>query len=1124
MVHSYFHPPKKSNFQASLLSPTSNRKILIEGVAGSSLALLVSEIAKNFQEHQVIILPDRESALYFYHDLEKLLNEEGMELPQKQVHYLPSSYRRNNQIESPENANVKLRAEIVHKIVTQERSFILVSYPEAISEKLISRKYLTQNTFTLHLGEILPMEIFLEFLYAYHYKQEEFVYEPGQFAWRGGIFDVYSYAEEYPFRIEMEGDHIASIRQFDPTNQLSIRDVTQLQLMPMISSEEILEERVSFFEFLPNARFWLKELDSISTQIDLLFNKLEKTHSSSETLISQLTVEELYISKEQFLKSILDHEIIEIESKNLPQYDLSFNFGIKPQNYFAKSFELLFEEWIDNYEKGYKTLFLSENENQLNRIQKIISDHLQTYNLDNQTNYNPDDLYIPISFILYEGFRDELGKLCLYTDHQILEKYYRFDIRDRFKKSETFTLKEISNLYPGDYVVHIDHGIGIYSGLQKMEVNGKEQEVIKLTYKDGDTLYVSIHSLHKISKYVGKEGTSPTLHRIGSGTWDKVKERTKKRVKELAIDLIKLYAERKARKGFAYAPDNYLQTELEASFIYEDTPDQTKSTEDVKHDMEADFPMDRLICGDVGFGKTEVAIRAAFKAVCDNKQVAVLVPTTVLALQHYNTFTERLDKMPCTVDYINRFKSSKQIKEALTKLKNGQIDIIIGTHRLLSKDVEFKDLGLLVIDEEQKFGVAAKEKLREKKNLVDTLAMSATPIPRTLQFSLMGARDISVITTPPPNRYPIQTEVHLFNEELIRDAISYEISRGGQVFFVHNKIQNIKEVAGMVQRLVPDARIAVGHGQMEGEKLEQIMLNFIKGDYDVLIATTIVESGLDITNANTMIINDAQNFALNILHQLRGRVGRNNKKAFCYLMIRSFEELNENARKRLKAIEEFSEIGSGFQIAMRDLDIRGAGDILGAEQSGFIHEIGFETYQKILSEAMAEIQNSDTTDFEMADNSALFQRECLLETDLRAMLPTEYVSSTNERMNLYKELDYIKTDQELEKFRAKLIDLFGPLPSEAEELLQLIPLRRKAANLYFEKIVLKKGSFTGYFIANRESSFYQSPLFEKILRFLQQNHPHVQLKENNKKLLLTIRKIPTIKAAMHWLNKIEVDE
>ncbi len=1124
MIHSYFHPPKKSNFQESLLSPTSNRKILVEGVAGSSFALLVSEIANNFQEHQVIILPDRETALYFYHDLEKLLNEEGIELPLRQVHYFPSSYRSNHQIESPENANVKLRAEIVHKIVTQERSFILVSYPEAISEKLISRKYLTQNSFTLHLGEILPMEIFLEFLYAYHYKQEEFVYEPGQFAWRGGIFDVYSYAEEYPFRIEMEGDHISSIRQFDPTNQLSIRDVTQLQLMPMISSEEILKERISFFEFLPNARFWLKELDSISAQIGLLFNKLEKTQSSSETLISQLTIEELYISKEQFLKSILDYEIIEIESKNLPQYDLSFNFEIKPQNYFAKSFELLFEEWIDNYEKGYKTLFLSENENQINRIQKIISDHLQIYNIENQTNYNPEDLYIPISFILYEGFRDEPGKLCLYTDHQILEKYYRFDIRDRFKKSETFTLKEISNLHPGDYVVHIDHGIGIYSGLQKMEVNGKEQEVIKLTYKDGDTLYVSIHSLHKISKYVGKEGTSPTLHRIGSGTWDKVKERTKKHVKELAIDLIKLYAERKARKGFSYAPDNYLQTELEASFIYEDTPDQMKSTEDVKHDMEADFPMDRLICGDVGFGKTEVAIRAAFKAVCDNKQVAVLVPTTVLALQHFNTFSERLEKMPCTVDYINRFKSSKQIKEALTKLKNGQIDIIIGTHRLLSKDVEFKDLGLLVIDEEQKFGVAAKEKLREKKNLVDTLAMSATPIPRTLQFSLMGARDISVITTPPPNRYPIQTEVHLFNEELIRDAVSYEISRGGQVFFVHNKIQNIQEVAGMVQRLVPDARIAVGHGQMEGEKLEQIMLNFIKGTYDVLIATTIVESGLDITNANTMIINDAQNFALNILHQLRGRVGRNNKKAFCYLMIRSFEELNENARKRLKAIEEFSEIGSGFQIAMRDLDIRGAGDILGAEQSGFIHEIGFETYQKILSEAMAEIHNSDTPHFQMADNSALFQRECLLETDLRAMLPTEYVSSTNERMNLYKELDYIKTDQELEKFRAKLIDLFGPLPSETEELIQLIPLRKKAANLYFEKIVLKKGSFTGYFIANRESSFYQSPLFEKILRFLQQNHPHVQLKENNKKLLLTIRKIPTIKAAMHWLNKIEIDE
>ena len=697
-------------------------------------------------------------------------------------------------------------------------------------------------------------------------------------------------------------------------------------------------------------------------------------------------------------------------------------------------------------------------------------------------------------------------------------------LRDRYKKSEALTLREIYDLQPGDYVTHIDHGIGVYEGLQKMQMGDSTQEVIKISYKDGDTLYLSIHALHKISKYVGKEGTPPTIHRLSSGSWEKLKERTKKRVKELAIDLIKLYSERKAKKGFAYSPDNFLQSTLESSFIYEDTPDQIKTLAEVKADMESDHPMDRLICGDVGFGKTEIAIRAAFKAVCDSKQVAVLVPTTVLSMQHYYTFRDRLANMPCNIAYINRFKSTKEIKETLKGVKEGKVDILIGTHRILSKDVVFKDLGLLIIDEEQKFGVAAKEKIRELRTTIDTLTMSATPIPRTLQFSLIGARDISVITTPPPNRQPIDTQVHVFDEDIMRDAIQFELNRGGQVFVIHNKIQNIKELAGLIQRLVPKARVAIGHGQMEGDQLEKIMTQFINGEYDVLVSTTIVESGLDIVNANTMIINDAQNFALNVLHQLRGRVGRNNQKAYCYLFIKPWDTLNDQARKRLQAIEQFSDIGSGIHIALRDLDIRGAGDILGADQSGFINEMGYEMYQKILNEAIQEMKDAGDEglgDLQMADNSALLRRECSLETDIEALFPSTYISNVTERMNLYKELESIRDPQKLEEFRKKVTDIFGPMPRETEELMQTIPLRMLAADLHFEKIVLKKKVFHGYFTGNSHSPYFQSDEFGKFLLFMQANHPVVQLKEANHKLVCSIHNIPTFKAAYHWLGKME---
>lgn len=1118
-LQSKFCPSEAARIAQILQNPTSKQTTQLAGLTGSSYPLLVSKLAPEAQANQLFVLPSRERAAYFYNDLEKLLNDRNVPLPNKKVHYLPSSFKRAHTASEIDNSNVKLRSEIVNKIANHpEGNFLIVSYPEAVSEKVVTQKFLSNNSFTIKQGSEIPTDIFLQFLYEFEYLQEDFVFEPGQFAWRGSIFDIFSFSEEYPYRIELDGDTVESIRFFNPETQLSIREEQEIRIMPKIVTVNKDEERVPLLDFLPaDTILWLENPSDIGTQIGQLHKSVADEFETNSP-DRNITVDDLFIRKRDFDTACNGHLQFHVNSKN---DNPTIDFALKPQNNFGRSFDYLFLEWVNNMENGIKSVFLAENQSQLDRLYKIMLDLLDKYNKHNATNYKIEPLYYPIRYILHEGFRDEKHKLAVYTDHQFLEKHERVVIRDRYKKSEAFTLREIYDLQPGDYVVHIDYGIGVYQGLEKTEMNGKEQEVIKLTYKDGDILYVSVHSLHKISKYVGKDGTAPTLHRIGSGTWDKLKERTKKRIKELAIDLIQLYAQRKARKGFAFSADNYLQTELEASFIYEDTPDQIKTLAEVKADMESEHPMDRLICGDVGFGKTEIAIRAAFKAVCDSKQVAVLVPTTVLALQHYTTFTDRLCNMPCKVEYINRFKSNKQIKDTLQRLKAGQVDILIGTHRLLSKDVVFKDLGLLIIDEEQKFGVAAKEKLRELRVSVDTLTMSATPIPRTLQFSLMGARDISVITTPPPNRQPIQTEVHVFDEELLREAIQFELNRHGQVFVVHNKIQNIKELAGLIQRLVPTAKVAIGHGQMEGEQLERIMTDFINQQYDVLVSTTIVESGLDIVNANTMIINDAQNFALNVLHQLRGRVGRNNQKAFCYLFTKPYEVINDQARKRLQAIEDFSDIGSGIQIALRDLDIRGAGNILGADQSGFINEIGYEMYQKILSEAIREMQDFGDQEIETADNSKLLARECLIETDIEALFPSDYVSNVSERMSLYKELESIKDLDKLELFRQKLLDIFGPLPQQTQELLQTIPLRLIAGRLHFEKIILKKNTLTGYFIGNSSSKYYQSEEFGKVLGFLQANHPLIQLKESNNKLLFIIHKIPTIKSAMHWMEKME---
>ncbi|MDR2970542.1 MAG: transcription-repair coupling factor [Bacteroidales bacterium] len=1072
----------------------------VKNLSGSSLAVLVANNFEKDEAPHLFVFPEKEEALFFFNDLELLLHDKESPLSEKRVHYFPASFNKVMNWKDNDTTYLKMRAEIIDRLIHNQKGILIVTYPDALCEKIVSKRYVQENSFYVSKGEIVPIEILLEFLYKYQYQQEDFVFEPGQFSWRGSIFDLFSFSEENPHRIELNDETVETIRSFDPGTQRSIIELDKLNIMPSFSNLEI-EATDSFFDFLNiETIIWIKNIPEIQRRIDTTCERMgfEKPLS--------------------LIDYIYDYHTVEIDS-NFLQHDFSHNFNIKPQHHFNKKFELLLEEWVDNLERGFQTVFLSENLHQHERMRVIMKDLLEKFNHIEKTTYTQEQLFQSQNFVLHEGYRDEQNKICVYTDHQFFEKYHRFIIRDKYKRSEAFTLKELYDLQPGDFVVHVDYGIGIYQGLAKMDMNGREQEVIKLVYKDDASLYISIHALHKITKYVGKDGTPPSIHRLGSGVWEKTKERTKIRVKELVVNLVKLYSSRKLNKGFCFSPDSYLQAELEASFIYEDTPDQVKTMNEVKKDMESERPMDRLICGDVGFGKTEIAIRAAFKAVCDSKQVAVLVPTTVLALQHFNTFSERLKNMPCTVEYLNRFKSAKEVKEIKDKLEKGKIDILIGTHRILSKDIIFKDLGLMIVDEEQKFGVAAKEKLREVRNMVDTLAMSATPIPRTLQFSLMGVRDISVITTPPPNRHPIQTEIQTFNEELIRDAISYEMKRSGQTFVVHNKVQNIKEVADMVQRLVPYARIGVGHGQLEGEVLESVMLNFINDKYDVLVATTIIESGLDIPNANTMIINDAQNFALNVLHQLRGRVGRNNQKAFCYMIIPSKEILNDNARKRLKAIEDFSDIGSGFQIAMRDLDIRGAGDILGAEQSGFINEIGFEMYQKILNEAMIELKETDFGE-QLADNEALIQRECVIETDLGLQIPSDYVTSVSERMSLYKELDNIKTNEELDKYEEKLIDVFGPLPKETQELLKIIHLRREALRFHFEKIILKNGQFTGYFTGNMNSPFFQSDTFMKILDFLQKNHPQVEMKSVNGKPQFIIKNVKSVGEMMEWLVRI----
>ena len=1098
----------------------SSARVQLKGVIGSGISFITTAVHQNLYKTNLIILADKEEAAYFLNDLENLLGEEN-------VLFFPASYRMPYQHEDIDNSNILLRAEVLNKLNQPSRPaqrYCIVTYPEALTEKVVTKTNLTKNTLALKQGEKISIDFISEVLIEYGFDRVDYVIEPGQFSIRGGIVDIFSFSSDNPFRVEFLGNEVDSIRSFDSTSQLSIQKLSYCTIIPNIQTRLLQESRQTFFEFIPeNTVVWFKHFQLTIDRIEKAFALAETSYKALDSVIEQLEPKELYIDKDTFTKQVLGFPLVEFGNhfSLTPTKIITYNFS--PQPSFNKNFSFLNDNFIGNIRNHFTNIIFSDASKQIERLYKIFEDI-------SPRKENDREVFTPILLSIHEGFIDNDLKLACYTDHQIFDRYHRFRLKDSFnKKNEALTLKELKGLNPGDYITHIDYGIGRYGGLETIEVNGKTQETIRLVYKDYDIVNISIHSLHRIAKYSGKEGAEPKINKLGTNTWATLKQKTKKKVKEIAYDLILLYAKRKALKGFQFSPDNYMQNELEASFIYEDTPDQIKSTADVKKDMESEWPMDRLVCGDVGFGKTEIAIRAAFKAVCDSKQVAILVPTTILALQHYKTFKERLKDLPCTVDYVNRFKSAKQQKETLERLAKGEIDILIGTHGIVGKSVKFKDLGLMIIDEEQKFGVGVKDKLKTFKTNLDTLTLTATPIPRTLQFSMMGARDLSVINTPPPNRYPVQTELHTFNEEIIRDAIMFEISRGGQVFFVHNRVQNIMEIAGMIQRLCPDAKVAIGHGQLDGDQLEQVMLGFVEGEYDVLIATTIIESGLDISNANTIIINQAHMFGLSDLHQMRGRVGRSNKKAFCYLLTTPVSLLTNEARKRLKAIEEFSDLGSGFNIAMRDLDIRGAGNLLGGEQSGFINEIGFEMYQKILNEAILELK-IEHEELRLTDVGGshkytgnihtTFVNDCNIDTDMEILIPDEYVNNITERLNLYRELDDAKDESELITFQTNLNDRFGPVPKQAIELIHTIRLRWLAMEIGFEKVLLKNNRLVGYFIQNQNSPYYQSETFTKILKFVQTNARKCKMKENNGKLTLSFENIRSIDDAIVVLKPI----
>lgn len=1094
------------------------KDVFCKCLVGSARAYVTAAAAERLGGQHFVVCPDKEHAAYFYNDLENIFGERETDYAKKMILFYPTSYKRPYEPEKADNTYILSRTEVLQRVSTSERKTIIVSYPEALCEKIVTRKIMNKNTLKLAVGDKFDMDFITDTLLEYNFEHVDFVVEPGQFAIRGGIVDVFSFANDNPYRIVFDFDEIESIRSFNPVDQLSIEKLNRIILLPNLQDHKLDEERETIFQYLNNQTvIWLEETDFLKERIDIEYKKALTAFDELEDQDGLAEPEDIFAESNELLTQLDDFKTVTFETYSDSTGKAVVDFDTTMQPVFSKNFDMLLESINTLKDKGYRVLFFSESKKQLERIQSILND-LQKKGDD------VDELagdFEPVLYAINSGFIDNVLKLCCFTDHQVFERYHRFHLREGYAANQALTIKELYNLKPGDYVTHIDYGIGRFDGLEIVESQGKQHESMRLVYQNGDLLYVSIHSLHRIAKYSSKDGVEPTLSKLGSNAWNKLKSKTKGKVKDIARELIKLYAERKKSAGFQFGPDTYLQTELEASFMYEDTPDQLKATIDVKRDMEKESPMDRLVCGDVGFGKTEVAIRAAFKAVCDGKQVAVLVPTTVLALQHYNTFTNRLRGFPVTVDYMNRFKSAKELKKTLEDVKAGHVDILIGTHRIISKDVEFKDLGLLVIDEEQKFGVSAKEKLKQLKTNVDTLTLTATPIPRTLQFSMMGARDMSVITTPPPNRYPVETELRSFSPEVVRDAIQYELARDGQVFFVHNRVQNIMDVRDLIQSCVPGAKIAVGHGQMDGDDLEKVMLDFIDGKYDVLLCTTIIEAGLDIPNANTIIINDAHKYGLSDLHQLRGRVGRSNKKAFCYLLTPPLHLLSDEAQKRLRALEQFSDLGSGFNIAMRDLDIRGAGNLLGAEQSGFINDIGFETYHKILDEAIEELKETEFKDiFEKPDAEKVYVKECQIESDLEILLPVEYVDSSAERISLYNELDHIDTEEGLMRFTDQLIDRFGPVPPQANELINTVRLRWLARDLGFEKIVLKHNDLTGYFLEDKDSGYFDSDVFQKILTYGSTHIKRCQFKEQNGKNVLIIKAIDRVKDALEVLREI----
>lgn len=1076
----------------------------VKGLQGSSRALFTTSLFNKNPDTYLYILNDAETAGYFYHDLTQIMGSQN-------ILFFPSAYKRAAKYGQLDAANEILRTETLSRLQDDNNSLIIVSYPDALSEKTVSAEHLKEQTLTISVGEQVDATFVSEILDDYGFQFVDYVYEPGQYAQRGSILDVFSFSSEYPYRIDFFGDEVETIRNFDMESQLSKEKFDTIRIVPEFGRNS--NKNSSLFSSLPSSSIiGIEDIRWIASRVESLNG--DDLHIDINPNDVNYVKADL-LTKEEFLTAIKPFRHIRFDTKMQDTPDAVINFNTSVQPLYHKNFDLLSESLRQYLDEGYTIYILSDSEKQQKRLFHIFEDR------------NDSIPFIPVNKTLHEGFTDETLKICCFTDHQIFDRFHKYSLKsDKTRSGKVaLTLKEINQLQPGDYVVHMDHGIGRFSGLVRLPIGDKIQEVIKISYLNNDSVFVSIHALHKVSKYKGKEGESPKLNKLGSGAWERVKAKTKSKIKDIARDLIKLYAERQQEKGFAYSKDTYLQTELEASFMYEDTPDQVKATRDVKADMQSEQPMDRLICGDVGFGKTEIAIRAAFKAATDGKQTAVLVPTTVLATQHYHTFKDRLENFPVKVDYISRARSSKEQKKILNDLEEGKIDILIGTHRIVGKDVKFKDLGLLIIDEEQKFGVSTKEKLKQMKVNVDTLTMTATPIPRTLQFSLMGSRDLSTISTPPPNRYPIQTEVHVFDIEIIRDAINFELSRNGQVFIVNNRIQNIYEMQELIKREIPDVRIAVGHGQMDPKKLEGIISDFMNLEQDVLIATTIIESGIDMPNVNTIIVINSQNFGLSDLHQLRGRVGRSNRKAFCYLLAPPLYTLSADSRRRLQAIENFAELGSGLNIAMQDLDIRGAGNLLGAEQSGFIADLGYETYRKILTEAVQELRKDEFSDLykeELSEKAKEneYVQDVHVESDLELMFPVMYIPNDAERVAIYRELDNMETETEILDFTIRMEDRFGKLPQQVRELIRIVRLRRLAKPLGIEKIVLKNGKMSLNLVSDIESPYYQSYAFGSLLNYVQEHPRNCKLREEGKKRSLLIGNVETVENAVTILEEI----